>query len=87
MSVKFNVILVISVMLLLTCSVVSAAEKKVDQPHMANAVEQLEKARMELETAAKNKGGHREKAIALVNQAIAQVKQGMQYARENAKTK
>jgi hypothetical protein len=48
------------------------------QPHMAAALEHLKAARAELEVAEHNKGGHREKAIDLVDRAIAQTKKGIE---------
>jgi hypothetical protein len=51
------------------------------QPHMHAALEQLRAARSELKTAESDKGGHRVKAIALVNDAIAEVEAGMDVAR------
>jgi outer membrane murein-binding lipoprotein Lpp len=51
------------------------------QPHMQSALDHLNAARGELEQAASNKGGHRERAIEFVNQAIAQVEEGMSFAR------
>ena len=47
-----------------------------DQPHMQAALVQLRAARAELEKAATDKAGHREKAIALVDKAIAQIADG-----------
>lgn len=51
------------------------------QPHMQNALDQLSAARSELQAAVPTKGGHRERAIELVDQAINQVEMGMNYAR------
>ena len=51
-----------------------------DQPHMRNALNALRNARSELEVASANKGGHRRRAIDLVNQAITEVKKGIEYA-------
>jgi len=51
------------------------------QPHMVNALEDLRAARHELEIAEHNKGGYREQAIGTIDQAIAQVKAGMEEAR------
>jgi uncharacterized membrane-anchored protein YhcB (DUF1043 family) len=50
----------------------------INQPHMKAALEALEKAKMELAVAEHNKGGHRAKAIELVNKAIAQTKKGVE---------
>ncbi|HEY4442401.1 MAG TPA: hypothetical protein VGN14_18220 [Candidatus Elarobacter sp.] len=47
------------------------------QPNMQNALDALTTARTSLIAAAPDKGGHRGKAIRLVNQAIAEVNAGM----------
>ena len=52
-----------------------------DQPHMRNALNALRNARSELQMASSNKGGHRARAIDLINQAISEVKKGIEYAR------
>jgi len=49
------------------------------EPHMSAALGHLEQAKAELERAAANKGGHREKALQLVDQAMQQVKDGEAY--------
>ena len=54
-----------------------------DQPHMQAALEHLRAARAELDRADADKGGHRAKAITLVNDAIAQVERGMQFDRRH----
>jgi hypothetical protein len=51
------------------------------QPHMQNAISALQNARAELAAATPDKGGHRVKAMALTDEAIAQVKAGMEAAR------
>jgi hypothetical protein len=50
------------------------------QPHMEAAIGFLQSARGELQAALANKGGHRVTAIDLIDQAIDQVRQGMQAA-------
>ena len=50
------------------------------QPHMVNALAALQNARSELHAAVANKGGHRERAMELVSQAINQVNAGISYA-------
>lgn len=50
-----------------------------DQPRMKAALEHLEKAKAELDAASADKGGHRNKARHLVDQAIAEVKRGIRY--------
>jgi hypothetical protein len=47
------------------------------QPHMQNALGDLQSARGELQVAEQNKGGHRAAALNLVNQAIVQVEAGL----------
>ena len=51
------------------------------QPHMTSALEHLRIARAELEKAVADKGGHRAKAIGLVEDAIAEVKAGIESAK------
>jgi hypothetical protein len=47
------------------------------QPRMENALRALENARSELVAASANKGGHRQKAISLIDQAISETRMGM----------
>ena len=47
------------------------------QPHMQNALQSLEGAKSQLAKADHNKGGHRVRAIELINQAIAEVNLGI----------
>jgi hypothetical protein len=49
------------------------------EPHMSAAIGHLEQAKAELEKATPNKGGHREKAMQLVDQAMEQVRAGEAY--------
>jgi hypothetical protein len=49
------------------------------QPHMEHALKDLQNAKKQLEEADHDKGGHRVKAIDLINQAISQVKEGIEY--------
>jgi hypothetical protein len=50
------------------------------QTHMDAALHLLRDAHHELEISTANKGGHRERAMALVDQAIAQVRDGIAFA-------
>lgn len=52
-----------------------------DQPHMQAALDALQSARSNLDKANADKGGHRANAIQLVNDAIAEVRLGIQAAR------
>jgi hypothetical protein len=50
------------------------------QPHMQAALDHLQAARSELQSALTDKGGHRVRAIELVDHAIGEVQAGMEYA-------
>jgi len=50
------------------------------QPHMENALSALRSAQSELQMAEPNKGGFREQALGLVDQAIVAVQNGLAYA-------
>lgn len=54
-----------------------------DQPNMQAALASLQQARDKLERATPDKGGHRAKAIQLVDAAIAEVKAGIRFDRKN----
>ncbi len=60
---------------------VNALTNAFDQPHMQNAMTALENAKDSLEKASTDKGGHRVKALGFVNDAIDEVKKGMEAAR------
>lgn len=49
------------------------------QPKMQDALRHLEEARESLKAATSDKGGHRVKAIKLVNEAIDEVKAGIDF--------
>ena len=53
------------------------------QPHMQAALNHLRAAHNDLNKASADKGGHRERAIALVNDAIAEVERGATYDRRH----
>jgi hypothetical protein len=50
------------------------------QPHMAESIALLQSARGELAAATPNKGGHRERGLVLIDQAIVEVRAGMAFA-------
>ena len=50
------------------------------QPHMTASIGMLQSARGELAAATPNKGGHRERGLALIDQAIAEVRAGIAFA-------
>ena len=53
------------------------------QPHMRSALDHLVTAKSELQAAPSDKGGHRTRAIELIDEAIVEVEQGMGYARRH----
>ena len=71
-----NWIMTIAVTAALVIAPLAYAEK---QPHMEHALKALENARTQLGEAEHDKGGHRVKAIDLINQAITEVKAGIEY--------
>jgi hypothetical protein len=60
-----------------------AGQLSAAQPHMQAALTHLRQARTSLDRATPDKGGHRERAIELVNQAIDQVEAGISYDRRH----
>jgi len=62
----------------------TAPRKPGRHPHVRRARRALEAAKRQLEQAAQDYGGHRAKALELVNQAIAEVDQALEYAKANA---
>ena len=64
---------------LITCMCIGQAVAQ--QTHMLAALDALRTARSELQSALANKGGHRVKAIALVDQAIAETNEGIRIGR------
>ena len=55
----------------------------IHEPHMSAAYGHLQQARAELERAAPNKGGHRERAMQMVDQAMQQIEEGEQYYQQH----
>jgi hypothetical protein len=60
-----------------------AGRASADQPRMQAALEHLRLARVELEKAERDKGGHRENALRLTNDAIAEVERGIRFDRHH----
>ena len=56
---------------------------EIHEPHMNAAYEHLRQAKEELEQATPNKGGHRERAMQLVDQARQQIEEGERYMQEH----
>ncbi|HEV7735401.1 MAG TPA: hypothetical protein VGR62_24725 [Candidatus Binatia bacterium] len=73
----------VAVTLLLAAAGGTVATRAVaDQPKMEQALTSLREARGLLKEANANKGGHRAKAVDLVEAAIKEVEAGIQYDRE-----
>lgn len=65
----------------LAAGLVSSALVRADQPNMQNALSQLQGAKASLQVAAHDKGGHRLRAIRLIDQAMVEVQLGIDAAR------
>ena len=70
----------ISAVSLVAGAVIGACAAGANQPNMQAALSSLQAARAELIQARPNKGGHRERAINLVNAAISETEAGINYA-------
>jgi len=62
-------------------SMAKAPAPPVDQPHMQLALDHLRAAKLELEKAEADKGGHRVAAIKATNDAIHHTEEGIEFAR------
>lgn len=62
-------------------STVAGSGAKAAQPHMENALANLDTALAQLKLAVADKGGHRAKAIDLVKQAVGEVQAGINFAK------
>lgn len=60
-----------------------AGRATADQPRMQAAQVNLQQARENLQAAAPDKGGHRTKALVLVNKALEQVQEGINWDRRH----
>jgi hypothetical protein len=59
----------------------TAGRASADQPHMQAAKADLNAALDDLRQADSNKGGHKERAMGLINQALIEVQLGIDFAR------
>jgi len=60
-----------------------AGRASADQPRMQAAIEHLRLAKVELEKADHDKGGHRDKALRLTNDAIDECERGIRFDRRH----
>jgi hypothetical protein len=67
----------------ITFSLLGAGTAYAYQEHMFNARNDLQQGLNELQQAEHDKGGHREQAVNLVQQAIDQVNQGIQWGQQH----
>jgi hypothetical protein len=79
---KFRLI-VAGLMTAISFSILGAGAAYAAQVHMVDARNDLQQGLTELQQADPDKGGHRDQAINLVQQAIYQVNQGIQFADDN----
>ena len=77
-----NVLRVFALSLVLLAGFV-AGQLTAAQPHMQTALTHLRAARHSLEQATADKGGHRARALELVDEAIDQVQKGMTFDRRH----
>ncbi|MEQ9619457.1 MAG: hypothetical protein RIG61_09820 [Deltaproteobacteria bacterium] len=63
-----------------TFNMFGSANARSYQPNMEQALGSLHSARVSLEVSSPDKGGHRVRALELVNQAIEQVRLGIEFA-------
>jgi hypothetical protein len=71
----------IAIMLVLLVS--SASRPAQGQPHMQAGLEHLKQAKASLEKATADKGGHRAKAIQLINEAMVEVEKGIEFDKKH----
>ncbi|HEX3818406.1 MAG TPA: hypothetical protein VHW03_08965 [Chthoniobacterales bacterium] len=71
----------VGLVLLVATAAMNLQTVRADQPRMKEALHHLREARASLQRAERNKGGHREKALQLIDQAIAEIEAGIGAAR------
>ena len=69
-----------SLVMLMVVAGMNLGTARADQPAMHSALVHLRQARAALESALADKGGHRERAISLVDQAINETQAGIRFA-------
>ena len=77
---KLRSVFVAAISLVFTANLLAMS---VDQPFMESAKVNLNQAKNNLNKATQDKGGHRNKAKSLVNQALDEVNKGIKYDRRN----
>lgn len=80
---KFHRLVIALLVVVAIASGFVAGRASADQPRMQAALEHLRLAKVELEKADRDKGGHREKALRFTNDAIAEVEHGISFDRHH----
>ena len=80
---KFHRVVIALLVVAAIASGFVAGRASADQPRMQAALEHLRLAKVELEKADHDKGGHRDRAIRLTNDAIAEVERGINFDRRH----
>lgn len=79
----FSFVIAIALAFSLSMNIVTTEVQAEKQPAMRSALSSLKAAKVSLKLATSDKGGHRVKAIALVDEAIEQVKKGIEADNNN----
>lgn len=66
--------------IVIAATVALSAPAFAEQGNMERAIEKLREAKMALRQAPPNKGGHKERAMELIDRAISQVQEGIDWA-------
>ncbi len=80
---KFHRLVIALLVITAIASGFVAGRASADQPRMQAALDFLRSARTELEKAEHDKGGHRENALRLTRDAIAEVERGIHFDRRH----
>jgi hypothetical protein len=79
-----RILAVLSVLLVAIGLVVAQTHRMaIHEPHMSAAYGHLQQARAELERAAPNKGGHRDRAMQAIDQAMQEIEEGEQFDQQH----
>ena len=78
---KIKKLAAVTLTAIITVSLTAISASALDQPNMTAARNDLNKAENSLRKASADKGGHRNRALSLISQAIAQINSGIAYDR------
>jgi len=77
MKTKLSPLVIVVAFIILLAGAFFVENARAGQPHMDAALDALRTARAELNAAERDKGGHRTRAVELIDRAIEQVKMGI----------